>query len=69
MENIRYGRLDATDEEVISAAKAAHVDSLSVKPDGYNMILNRSYKCIPRAKTAYYNCKGNSFRPENSYFR
>jgi ATP-binding cassette subfamily B multidrug efflux pump len=41
MENIRYGRLDATDEEVISAAKAAHVDSfVRTLPDGYNMILN-----------------------------
>ena len=29
MENIRYGRLDATDEEVIAAAKAAHVHHLS----------------------------------------
>ena len=29
MENIRYGRLDATDEEVIAAAKAAHVHNLS----------------------------------------
>ena len=28
MENIRYGRLDATDEEVIEAAKAAHADQL-----------------------------------------
>ena len=41
MENIRYGRLDATDEDVISAAKAAHVDSfVRTLPDGYNMILN-----------------------------
>jgi ATP-binding cassette subfamily B protein len=41
MENIRYGRLDATDEEVIQAAKAAHVDSfVHMLPDGYNMILN-----------------------------
>ena len=41
MENIRYGRLDATDEEVKEAAKAAHVHSF-VKhlPDGYNMELN-----------------------------
>ena len=29
MENIRYGRLDATDEEVVAAAKAAHVHRLS----------------------------------------
>ena len=41
MNNIRYGRLDATDEEVIKAAKAAHVDSfVHMLPDGYNMILN-----------------------------
>jgi len=41
MENIRYGRLDATDEEVIAAAKAAHVDSfVHALPKGYNMELN-----------------------------
>ena len=41
MENIRYGRLDATDEEVIVAAKAAHADSfVHTLPDGYNMLLN-----------------------------
>lgn len=41
MENIRYGRLDATDEEVKKAAKAAHVDSfVHTLPDGYNMVLN-----------------------------
>lgn len=41
MENIRYGRLDATDDEVVAAAKAAHVDSfVHTLPDGYDMILN-----------------------------
>ena len=41
MENIRYGRLDATDEEVIAAAKAAHAHHfISTLPDGYNMELN-----------------------------
>ena len=41
MENIRYGRSDATDEEVIAAAKAAHVDHfVRTLPDGYNMVLN-----------------------------
>ena len=41
MENIRYGRLDATDEEVIAAAKAAHADHfISTLPGGYNMELN-----------------------------
>lgn len=40
MENIRYGRLDATDEEVIAAAKLANADSFIRKlPDGYNTIL------------------------------
>lgn len=41
MENIRYGRLDATDEEVIEAAKAAHAHNfIKTLPDGYNMELN-----------------------------
>lgn len=41
IENIRYGRLDATDEEVIAAAKAAHADSfIRQLPDGYQMELN-----------------------------
>ena len=41
MENIRYSKLDATDEEVIEAAKAAHVHRfVKTLPDGYNMILN-----------------------------
>ena len=41
MENIRYGRLDATDEEVIAAAKAAHVHRfIETLPGGYNMVLN-----------------------------
>ncbi|MFJ8527484.1 ABC transporter ATP-binding protein [Bacillus sp. NPDC094106] len=41
MENIRYGRLDATDEEVIEAAKAAHVHSfVKTLPNRYNMELN-----------------------------
>lgn len=41
MENIRYGRLDATDEEVIAAAKAAHADHfICTLPGGYQMELN-----------------------------
>jgi ATP-binding cassette subfamily B protein len=40
MENIRYGRLDATDEEVIAAAKLANADSfIRQLPDGYNTVL------------------------------
>lgn len=41
MENIRYGRLDATDEEVIEAAKAAYADKfIRTLPGGYDMELN-----------------------------
>ncbi|MCM1162487.1 MAG: ABC transporter ATP-binding protein/permease [Roseburia sp.] len=41
MENIRYGRLDATDEEVIEAAKAAHAHRfIQTLPGGYDMELN-----------------------------
>lgn len=41
MENIRYGRLDATDEEVIEAAKSANAHHfIMTLPDGYQMVLN-----------------------------
>jgi ATP-binding cassette subfamily B protein len=41
MENIRYGREDASDEEVYKAAQAAHVDHfVRTLPDGYQMVLN-----------------------------
>jgi ATP-binding cassette subfamily B protein len=41
MENIRYGRPDATDEEVIAAAQTAHVDHfVRTLPEGYNMEIN-----------------------------
>ena len=40
-ENIRYGKLDATDEEIITAAKAANVHHfVQTLPDGYDMVLN-----------------------------
>ena len=40
MENIRYGRLDATDEEIIAAAKLANADSfIRQLPDGYNTVI------------------------------
>jgi len=41
MENIRYGCEGATDDEVIRAARAAHVDHfVRTLPDGYNMVIN-----------------------------
>ena len=51
MENIRYGRLTATDEEVIAAAKAAHVDDfIHTLPNGYNMILNEETSNISQGQ-------------------
>lgn len=42
MENIRYGRLDATDEEVIDAARATYVDRfVHALPDGYQTVLGQ----------------------------
>jgi len=41
MDNLRYGKLDATDDEVIDAAKTAYVHHfIQTLPEGYNMILN-----------------------------
>jgi ATP-binding cassette, subfamily B, multidrug efflux pump len=51
MENIRYGRSDATDEEVIAAAKAAHVDHfVRTLPDGYKMVLNEETSNISQGQ-------------------
>jgi len=50
-ENIRYGRLDATDEEVIEAAKAAHAHRfIQTLPDGYNMIINEEANNISQGQ-------------------
>jgi len=51
MENIRYGRPDATDEEVYAAAKAAHVDHfIHTLPEGYNMVLNEETSNISQGQ-------------------
>lgn len=51
MENIRYGRLDATDEEVIEAAKLAYAHHfIKTLPDGYNMILNEETNNISQGQ-------------------
>ena len=51
MENIRYGRLDATDEEVVAAAKAAHADHfIRTLPDGYEMELNEDASNISQGQ-------------------
>ena len=51
MENIRYGRLDATDEEVIEAAKAAHANHfIETLPGGYNMELNEDASYVSQGQ-------------------
>ena len=51
MENIRYGRLDATDEEVIAAAKAAHIHSFIMQqPGGYQMVLDEETSNISQGQ-------------------
>lgn len=51
MENIRYGRLDATDEEVIAAAKSAHAHHfIQALPGGYNMVLDEEASNISQGQ-------------------
>ncbi|MGC6768968.1 ABC transporter ATP-binding protein [Enterococcus sp. LJL51] len=51
MENLRYGRLDATDEEVYAAARAAHVHHfIQTLPGGYNMELNEESSNISQGQ-------------------
>ena len=51
MENIRYGRLDATNEEVIEAAKAAHIHHfIKTLPGGYDMELNEEASNISQGQ-------------------
>jgi len=50
-ENIRYGRLDATDEEVFTAAKMANIDHfIHTLPDGYDMVLNEEASNISQGQ-------------------
>ena len=51
MDNIRYGKLDATDEEVIAAAKAAHIHNFIMQqPGGYQMVLDEETSNISQGQ-------------------
>jgi ATP-binding cassette subfamily B protein len=51
MENIRYGRLDATDEEVIAAATAAHADHfVRTLPNGYHLVLDEEISNVSQGQ-------------------
>ena len=63
MENIRYGRLDATDEEVIAAAKAAHADHfIQTLPGGYQMELNEDASNVSQGQKQLLRSQGQSLR-------
>lgn len=50
-ENIRYGRLDATDEDVVAAAKAAHIHNFIMQqPGGYDMVLDEETSNISQGQ-------------------
>ncbi|KRN29296.1 ABC-type multidrug transport system, ATPase and permease component [Lactobacillus selangorensis] len=50
-DNLKYGREDATDDEILAAAKAAHVDTFVRQlPDGYNTVLNESASNISQGQ-------------------
>jgi ATP-binding cassette subfamily B protein len=51
MEDIRYGRLEASDEEVIAAARAAHVDHfIRTLPEGYQFVINEEVTNISQGQ-------------------
>jgi ATP-binding cassette subfamily B multidrug efflux pump len=51
MENVRFGRPSATDEEVIAASKAAHVDHfVRTLPEGYNLVINEEVTNISQGQ-------------------
>ena len=62
-ENIRYGRLNATEDEVRAAAKIANADSFIRRlPKGYDTILlQRRQQSIPGTETAACDCPGSNF--------
>ena len=57
-ENLRFGNLEATDEEIVEAAKAANVDHfIRTLPGGYNMEMNQeSSEYFSRAKATPNHC-------------
>ena len=59
MDNIRFGKLDATDEEVIAAAKLANADTfIRQLPDGYNTVLTGDgVELKPGSETAAFYCQ------------
>ena len=59
-ENIKYGNMDATDEEVIAAAKLANADRfIRHLPHAYDTMISGDGEFITRTKTTFSNCKSS----------
>ena len=60
-DNIAYGRLDATDEEIVLAAKATYADGfIRTLPEGYDAILMKMHPIFLRGKATLDYCPGYS---------
>ena len=70
-ENLRYGRPDATDEQLIEAAKAAAIhDHIAGLPEGYDTVVGeRGYKLSGGEKTAHRHRAGHPEKPQDSHSR
>ena len=67
MENIRVGKKDATDEEVIAAAKAAQCDEfISKLPDGYQTVIGENGSTLWRMPASFYCPRSFERRPCDS---
>lgn len=63
MDNIRYGKLDATEEEVIRAAKLANAHDFIMKlPDGYQTQLRAAGILFPRGRGSFWQSQGWRWR-------
>ena len=64
MDNIRYGKLDATDEEVYQAAKLAHADQfIRMLPNGYQTMLSGDGEELSQGqRAATFYCKSSRGR-------
>ena len=61
-DNIRFGKLDATDYEVVDAAKTANVDHfIRTMPDGYEMEINSEGDNVSLVKTIVDHCPSGNF--------
>ncbi|MGM1034093.1 MAG: hypothetical protein ACQEXK_16680 [Bacillota bacterium] len=69
-DNIVYGKLNATDDEIIESAKAANAhDFISAFPDGYDSQIRAWGQAFRRTKTAHCHCQGTFEKSANHHSR